>query len=146
MALETVDPDRLVVVALGSNQGDSRASVLSAIERLSALGGELVASSLMLSKPVDCPTGSPDFVNAVVAFEAKPGETPETLLEKLQTLEVEFGRQPKVVMNEPRPLDLDIILFGREERASEQLTIPHPRAHLRSFVTGPMAEIGLRLE
>lgn len=145
MALEDMNPNRRVVVALGSNLGDSRANLLAAIERLRELGDKLVASSLAISKPVDCPPGSPDFVNAVVAFAARAGETPESLLEKLQALEVEFGRRPKAVMNEPRPLDLDIILFGRERRDSEKLTIPHPRAHLREFVLGPMREIGVEL-
>ena len=105
MALETLNPERLVVVALGSNLGDPRANVLAAIERLHGLGSGLVASSLISSAPVDCPPGSPDFVNAVVAFAADAGETPESLLEKLQALEVEFGRQPKVEKNEPQPLN-----------------------------------------
>ena len=145
MALEDIEADRVVVVALGSNLGDSRGNVSAAIERLRGLGDRLVASAQVVSEPVDCPPGSPDFVNAVVAFAARAGETPESLLEKLQALEVEFGRRPKVVMNEPRPLDLDIILFGRERRDSEKLTIPHPRAHLREFVLGPMREIGVEL-
>lgn len=143
MALATVNPDRLVIVALGSNLGDSQGNVETAIERLREWDRELAASSLIRSQPVDCPPGSPDFVNAVVAFEVDGEETPESLLDKLQALEVEFGRRPKVVMNEPRPLDLDIILFGRERRETERLTIPHPRAHLREFVMGPLREIGL---
>ena len=69
------------------------------------------------------------------------GETPESLLEKLQALEVQFGRQPKVVMNESRPLDLDLIAFGDEQRQGVQLTLPHPRFHERRFVLEPMAEI-----
>ena len=69
------------------------------------------------------------------------GETPESLLEKLQALEVQFGRQPKVVMNESRPLDLDLIAFGDEQRQGAQLTLPHPRFHERRFVLEPMAEI-----
>ncbi len=69
------------------------------------------------------------------------GETPESLLEKLQALEVQFGRQPKVVMNESRPLDLDLIAFGDEKRQGAQLTLPHPRFQERRFVLEPMAEI-----
>src|SRR5262249_38628129 len=70
-----------------------------------------------------------------------PGETPESLLGKLQELEKEFGRRPKKVLNEPRPLDLDLIAFGNEIRATAELTLPHPRAHLRQFVLQPLAEI-----
>ena len=59
----------------------------------------------------------------------------------MQALEIEFGRMPKKVLNEPRPLDLDLILFGGEVRASAALTLPHPRAHERRFVLQPLREI-----
>src|SRR6266404_6320964 len=96
---------RLAVIALGSNLGDSRQNILAAMERLQALaGGQMLRSSLWQTTPIDCPPGSPIFVNAVVAFEPKPGETPESLLLKLKSLEQEFGRQPKTIHNEPRPL------------------------------------------
>jgi 2-amino-4-hydroxy-6-hydroxymethyldihydropteridine diphosphokinase len=98
-------------------------------------------SSLWQSTPVDCPPGSPLFVNAAVAFEPLPGETPESLLAKFQALEKEFGRRPKEVLNEPRPLDLDLIAFGNLVRSTPQLTLPHPRAHLRRFVLEPLNEI-----
>ena len=81
------------------------------------------------------------FVNAVVELAPFPGETPETLLLKLQALEKEFGRQLKKVVNEPRPLDLDLIAFGSEVRSTAELTLPHPRAHSRAFVLRPLAEI-----
>ena len=77
----------------------------------------------------------------MVAFHPQPGETPETLLLQLQQLETEFGRRPKQVLNEARPLDLDLIAFGGEVRATPRLTLPHPRAHLRAFVLGPLAEL-----
>ncbi|MES1180381.1 MAG: 2-amino-4-hydroxy-6-hydroxymethyldihydropteridine diphosphokinase, partial [Verrucomicrobiota bacterium] len=56
-------------------------------------------------------------------------------------LEVEFGRKPKMVLNEPRPLDLDLIAFGGEVRLTASLTLPHPRAHQRRFVLQPLGEI-----
>jgi 2-amino-4-hydroxy-6-hydroxymethyldihydropteridine diphosphokinase len=56
-------------------------------------------------------------------------------------LEKEFGRAPKTVLNEPRPLDLDLIAFGNELRNSPELILPHPRAHLRKFVLQPLSEI-----
>src|SRR5262249_36094590 len=93
------------------------------------------------STPVDCPPGSPLFVNAVVGLAPRARETPESLLEKLQQLEREFGRALKKVSNEPRLLDLDLIAFAGRERATARLTLPHPRAHLRRFVLEPMAEI-----
>jgi 2-amino-4-hydroxy-6-hydroxymethyldihydropteridine diphosphokinase len=102
-------------------------------------------SSLWQTTPVDCPPDSSSFVNAVVGLVPASDETPESLLAKLQTLEREFGRQPKKVMNEARPLDLDLIAFGELNRNSNQLILPHPRARLRRFVLEPLAEIAPQL-
>jgi 2-amino-4-hydroxy-6-hydroxymethyldihydropteridine diphosphokinase len=132
----------IVIVALGSNLGDSRKIILDAMTRLQAFSsGPILKSSLWQTTPVDCPPGSPEFVNAIVGFVPKEEETPESLLKKLRALELEFGRASKKIMNEPRPLDLDLIAFGNEIRHSPELTLPHPRAHLRKFVIQPLSEI-----
>ena len=81
------------------------------------------------------------FVNAVAGLLPRKDETPESLLEKLRILEKEFGRQPRKVLNEPRPLDLDLIAFGAEPRNTPELVLPHPRARLRRFVLQPLSEI-----
>jgi 2-amino-4-hydroxy-6-hydroxymethyldihydropteridine diphosphokinase len=130
------------LVALGANLGDSSLTLREVSERLRRFSDRpILKSSLWQSTPVDCPPGSPLFVNAAVAFEPLPDETPESLLAKLQALEKEFGRRPKEVLNEPRPLDLDLVAFGKEVRSTPQLTLPHPRAHLRRFVLEPLNEI-----
>jgi 2-amino-4-hydroxy-6-hydroxymethyldihydropteridine diphosphokinase len=103
--------------------------------------GPLLRSSLWQTAPVDCPPGSPAFVNAVVGLIPRAGETPESLLAKLQALEKEFGRRPKAVLNEARPLDLDLITFAGEVRQGDFLVLPHPRTHKRRFVLQPLAEI-----
>jgi 2-amino-4-hydroxy-6-hydroxymethyldihydropteridine diphosphokinase len=132
----------LAYIALGSNLGDSARILHEAMDRLEQLSSEpIFRSSLWETTPVDCPPGSPMFLNAVVALLPKSGETPESLLAQLQSLEKEFGRQAKRVLNEPRPLDLDLITFGDEVRNSPALILPHPRAHLRKFVLQPLAEI-----
>jgi 2-amino-4-hydroxy-6-hydroxymethyldihydropteridine diphosphokinase len=139
---DTMNSDRVAIIALGSNLGDSRETVRHAMDRLENLSiAGLTRSSLYCSQPVDCPPGSSDFINAVVASQPHPEETPESLLTKLQALEREFGRQPKRVMNEARPLDLDLISFGAEMRNGPRLILPHPRAHLRRFVLAPLTEI-----
>jgi 2-amino-4-hydroxy-6-hydroxymethyldihydropteridine diphosphokinase len=141
-----MNPASLVIIALGSNLVDPRRNVLQAMERLQGLSERpLLKSSLWQTPPVDCPPGSPGFVNAVVGLVPREGETPETLLAKLQELEKEFGRRPKQVLNEPRPLDLDLIVFGSEKRATRELTLPHPRAHERHFVLQPLSEIAPEL-
>src|SRR6266702_2258842 len=104
-----------VIVALGSNLGDSPRILLRAMARLEELSLEpLRKSSLWRTAPVNCPPGSPMFVNAVVALKPQAGETPESFLFKLQQIEREFGRTTKRTLNEPRPLDLDLISFGGE--------------------------------
>ena len=132
----------MVYVALGSNLGDSKANVRNALGRLQGLSSvPVLASSLWRSTPVDCPPGSPEFINAVARLAPLLGDTPETLLANLQRLEKKFGRTPKKNLNEARPLDLDLIAFGTEVRSTPELILPHPRAHLRKFVLGPLAEI-----
>jgi 2-amino-4-hydroxy-6-hydroxymethyldihydropteridine diphosphokinase len=133
---------KLALVALGSNLGDSRQIILDAVGRLQNFSDRpILKSSLWQTSPVDCPPGSSKFVNAVVGFIPKKDETPESLLRKLRTLEKKFGRTPKKILNEPRPLDLDLIAFGTETRNSPDLILPHPRAHLRRFVLQPLGEI-----
>jgi 2-amino-4-hydroxy-6-hydroxymethyldihydropteridine diphosphokinase len=129
-------------IALGSNLGDSVQILRRAMGRLQHYSAKgLLQSSLWRTAPVDCPPGAPDFVNAVVGLTPKPGETPGSLLVQLRELEQAFGRQPKMILNEPRCLDLDLIAFGTETWATKELTLPHPRAHLRRFVLQPLSEI-----
>jgi 2-amino-4-hydroxy-6-hydroxymethyldihydropteridine diphosphokinase len=116
------------------------------MDQLQTLSMERVLrSSLWQTTPVDCPPDSALFVNAVVGLVPFVGETPESLLAKLQSIEREFGRQPKRVHNEPRPIDLDLITFANETRATRNLVLPHPRAHLRRFVLKPLNEIAPEL-
>jgi 2-amino-4-hydroxy-6-hydroxymethyldihydropteridine diphosphokinase len=136
----------MVFVALGSNLGDSRKIVSDALARLQCVSdAPVLKSSLWQTSPVDCPPDSPKFVNAVAGFVPRKEETPESLLKILRELESEFGRKPKTVLNEPRSLDLDLIVFRNEIRNSPELVLPHPRAHLRRFVLQPLSEIAPEL-
>lgn len=132
-----------IFISLGANLGDPVKTIHAAFARLESFSSSspILKSSLWQTAPVDCPPGSPLFMNAVAGLDALEGETPETLLVKLQYLEKEFGRQPKKVANESRLLDLDIIAFGNETRHLPNLNLPHPRAHLRWFVLQPLCEI-----
>jgi 2-amino-4-hydroxy-6-hydroxymethyldihydropteridine diphosphokinase len=132
----------LVLVALGSNRGDSVAIVQCAMRELERFAAApLRASSLWRTSPVDCPPGSADFINAVVAFEARADLSAQSLLDELKALERAHGRAAPDERNAPRELDLDLLLFGTEQRADAHLTLPHPRAHLRRFVLAPAAEV-----
>ena len=132
----------MAFVALGSNLGDSRENVLRSFDRLQSFSDQpLRRSALWETTPVDCPPGSPLFVNAVAGLFPRAAETPPSLLARLQALEKEMGRPPKTVLNEPRVIDLDLIAFGSQTVAAPDLILPHPRARLRRFVLQPWSEI-----
>jgi 2-amino-4-hydroxy-6-hydroxymethyldihydropteridine diphosphokinase len=140
--VQNLETQTLAIIALGSNLGDSRGIILDAMARLETLSDKpILKSSLWETVPVDCPPGSPKFVNAVMGLFPPENETPPGLLRKLRKLERKFGRQPKKILNEARPLDLDLIAFGNETLKSPELILPHPRAHLRRFVLQPLNEI-----
>ncbi len=136
----------LAYIALGSNVGDSPCILRRAMEQLEKLSRQpLLRSSLWQTTPVDCPAGSPPFVNAVVALTPLPEENSQALLTKMLALEKAFGRLPKKVFNEPRRLDLDLIAYGDEVSSRPELVLPHPRAHERRFVLQPLNEIAPNL-
>jgi 2-amino-4-hydroxy-6-hydroxymethyldihydropteridine diphosphokinase len=137
----------LVIIGLGSNQGQSSQVVSASMRALQefAQAATFRCSSLWRTTPVDCPPGSSDFINAAVGFEARPGLTPEALLEALKAIEVTFGRGKTVIRNAPRELDLDLLVFDEERRDTDTFTLPHPRAIDRLFVLAPVAEIAPEL-
>ena len=140
--IQNSESQKLAIIALGSNLGDSRQIILDTLPRLQRLSNRpLLKSSLWQTSPVDCPPGSAPFVNAIVALAPFADETPESLLKKLHALEKKSGRQAKKMLNEPRTLDLDLIAFGDETRNKPDLILPHPRASLRRFVLQPLSEI-----
>ncbi|MDB6052945.1 MAG: 7 8-dihydro-6-hydroxymethylpterin-pyrophosphokinae hppk [Verrucomicrobiales bacterium] len=134
--------NEVALIALGSNWGNSRELLNRAFASLQELSlTPLIRSSIWKTAPVDCPPGSPSFLNAAAAIHVSADLSPEVLLKQLKQLESDIGRVPKKIHNEPRAIDLDIISFGKKRWNSETLTLPHPRAHLRRFVLVPLAEI-----
>lgn len=133
----------LAYVALGSNLGDPVATLQAAINALRELPQSrmIAASSLYRSAPVGL-RNQPDFINAVVSIET--GQTARQLLDELFAVEGRFGRR-RSVPNAPRTLDLDLLLHGNTISTDSQLTLPHPRMHLRAFVLAPLAEIAPEL-
>src|SRR5258706_13695199 len=98
----------MAFIALGANLGNSRQTILRAMERLQPFSDQpLIRSSLWKTAPVQCPPDSPPFINAVVSLSPRASETPETLFEKLQEIEKEFGRASGGLRNSPRPLDVE---------------------------------------
>jgi 2-amino-4-hydroxy-6-hydroxymethyldihydropteridine diphosphokinase len=126
-------------IALGSNLGDPRNEMLKAFAFLRKLDPHAVFSSFYSSSPLDCPPGSPEFINAVV--EIGFGDGLVYLLEKLQAYELAQGRPALRGYNSPRPIDLDILYAEELEMQTTRLTLPHPRMRERLFVLEPLAEI-----
>ena len=139
----------LCFIGVGSNIGADTAgpaeTVARAITALKSLSDfPLAASSLWASEPVDCPPGSPSFINAVVALRSRQRDA-LVLLRELQSIEARFGRARSGIVNEARTLDLDLLSFANVEMATSILTLPHPRAHLRRFVLAPLQELDASL-
>lgn len=125
------------VIALGANIGEPEEQVGIAIALLKESMDVLAVSSLYKTKPVGR-LDQPDFINAVAIAES---ELPATeLLKVLHGIEKALGRE-RTERWGPRTIDLDLIQYGDLLSTSEELTLPHPRAHERRFVLEPWLEI-----
>lgn len=124
-------------VGLGSNIGDRLGHLQRACAGLAGLGTNLIVASLYESGPVGGPDQDP-YLNSVVVLDSTlaPGE----LLVGIHEIEQQEGRERKVHWG-PRTLDLDIVSSDGPPTASEELTVPHPRAAEREFVLRPLAEL-----
>lgn len=110
----------------------------AALARFPAVGLKILKrSSWWRSAAWPDPMG-PEYRNGVALVEATA--RPEEVLAALLSIEATLGRE-RTVRNAPRTLDLDLIAHGRTVLESSVLTLPHPRAHERLFVMGPLAEI-----
>jgi 2-amino-4-hydroxy-6-hydroxymethyldihydropteridine diphosphokinase len=153
-------------IGLGANVGDAAATLASGIEGLTTLPGTQLraVSRLYATRPVGV-ADQPEFRNAVAALDIRvptgrpPADAALDLLVALKASERDAGRRPRGRWG-PRELDLDILVFGRAAisvrrppagrsldpvRAAspdaDLLRIPHPEAHLRSFVLEPLADL-----
>lgn len=127
-------------IALGSNLGNSREILQRALIFLQSLGTNFKESSWYRSAPVDCPSDSPDFLNAAVEVTFE-GDLLE-LLDRLQAFECSEGRSmERPVVNAPRPVDLDLLYADDLVINHPRLVLPHPRITGRLFVLEPLMEI-----
>lgn len=129
----------LAVVALGSNLGNRLRSLRRARRALGRLPGTRVvaASGVYRSAPVG-PGSQGSYLNAAVSLRTVL--KPLSLLVELKRLEALAGRRPGVRWG-PRPLDLDIVSYGKTRLRSPLLTLPHPLAARRPFVAAPLADL-----
>lgn len=128
----------LVHIGLGSNLGDREQHLLLAAQALSRIDAVSVLrhSGLFDSAPVG--PEQPRYLNAVVEVECEL--PPERLLAILKQIEVDLGRTPGERWG-PRPIDLDILLWGTTIVASPKLQVPHLHLHQRRFALEPLSEL-----
>ena len=125
-----------VYLGLGSNMGDRKANLDTALGFLSQRMRLGKMSSVYETEPVGNPN-QPDFLNmACQAFFRLP---PEALLALAKGIESRMGRRGGP--SDPRPIDIDILFYGEKVMDTPDLVIPHPRIAERAFVLVPLAEI-----
>ncbi len=135
-------------LGLGSNAGDRRQNLQAAVELLFVHGVDVLASSAVYeTEPVGEVLDQRAFLNAVVRVETSLG--PEALLDACKAVEKALGRtlagEDGYVLHGPRPIDVDLLLLGDREYASERLTLPHREVTSRRFVLEPLLELAPRL-
>jgi 2-amino-4-hydroxy-6-hydroxymethyldihydropteridine diphosphokinase len=132
-----------VYLALGSNLGDRRANIETALEKLAESGVKVQrVSSLYRTEPIGY-TAQPWFVNC--AAEVMTDLMPVQLVRRCQAIQREMGRRPGA-RNGPRLIDIDILLYESVVMRSPEVTIPHPRMAERRFVLVPLGEIAADAE
>ena len=123
------------VISAGSNMEDSRAHLASVVRHFA---DSLVAASSLYATAPWGKTDQPDFLNQSMLIDAPL--TPPQLLRECQALE-EAANRVRVERWGPRTLDVDIVDIAGYTSNDPELTVPHPRAHLRAFVLAPWLEI-----
>ncbi len=132
-------------IGLGSNLSDPAAQLRQALRSLASLPHTLcvAVSRLYGSRPMG-PVTQPDFVNAVAGVLTRM--TALELLRQLRQIEAQAGRPAVHERWGPRVLDLDVLVFGREQCAGPELVLPHPGVVKRNFVLYPLADIAPDLD
>ncbi len=129
----------IAYIGVGSNLGNRWLNICRALGHLENNSHtKILKVSSFYENPAQSPTPQPYYLNGVIKIET---DLPATqLLAFLQDIEYKLGRR-RDYSCQPRPIDLDILLYGDLNIQSPQLTIPHPRMWQRDFVIRPLGEI-----
>lgn len=126
-------------LGLGANTGNRGAQLRHAASRLSGILENLRLSPVYETAPLEY-EDQPRFLNACAS--GRTDCTPRELLMLLQEIEAEAGRnRAGEIRKGPRPLDIDILLFGDEVLEQEDLIVPHPRLTERAFALRPLLDL-----
>lgn len=133
-------------LGLGSNEGNRAQNLRRAIDQLREHGCAVTSTSPIVESPALLPDDAPaewnkPFLNLVVRGEIDPaGTSPDAWRTLIKRIEDEQGRI-RTSRWAPRPLDIDILLWGKEQIRTDTLTIPHPDTLDRSFVLTPLVHV-----
>ena len=129
-----------VYLSIGSNLGDKESNIAASIAMLGSYvdNKNIRTSSFYNSEPL-YNQNQPSFINIVVELDTTL--SPFEFLDQIHEIEKMLGRTFPREKNDPRTIDIDIILFGDSFIETDQLTIPHPGALLRKFVLLPLSEL-----
>ncbi|HZF29936.1 MAG TPA: dihydropteroate synthase [Gammaproteobacteria bacterium] len=136
-----------IYLGLGSNLGDRSANLAHALDELAAAGLRIARVSPLVESPALLPDDAPTdwnrpFLNLVA--ECGCDATPHELLDLAKRVEQVLGRGEHARWS-PRAIDIDILLYGRDEIATDRARIPHPGVSHRAFVLSPLAMLAPRL-
>jgi 2-amino-4-hydroxy-6-hydroxymethyldihydropteridine diphosphokinase len=131
-------PVRRAFIGLGSNLGDRRAYLRSAVDQLRTAGDVRAVSPLYETEPVGGPPRQQNYLNLVV--ELRTADSPRTLLERCQALEASAHRE-RAERWGPRTLDADVLWVEGYLVDDPDLVVPHPRMWERRFVLAPLADL-----
>jgi 2-amino-4-hydroxy-6-hydroxymethyldihydropteridine diphosphokinase len=133
-------PIRQVILSLGSNLGDREANLQGAVDALRDTPDVVVVdvSPIYETVPIGTPDDSGPFLNIVLLADTTLAV--DTLLDRAHAVEQAFGRE-RSVPGAARTLDVDLITYGTKDIRTDELTVPHPRAHERAFVLAPWLDI-----
>lgn len=136
-----------VALGLGANVGDALETLTAAVYAIDDLDGVGLTdvSGVYRTPPWPAPPDpravpQDDFLNLVVV--GVTSLSPLELLDEVQSIEAAFGRdRSREVRWGPRPLDIDVLLYGEVALDTERLVLPHPRLTERAFVLVPLLEV-----
>ncbi|XP_062189970.1 folate synthesis bifunctional protein, mitochondrial-like [Phragmites australis] len=130
--------DQEIVIAMGSNVGDRVSTFDRALQLMKSTCVNITRHACLYETAPAYVTDQPRFLNSAIRGTTRLG--PHELLKRLKEIEKDIGRTGGIRYG-PRPIDLDILLYGNSKINSETLIVPHERIHERPFVLAPLVDL-----
>ncbi|KAI9074167.1 hypothetical protein K1719_043882 [Acacia pycnantha] len=138
-SVELHSEDQEVVIALGSNVGNRLENFKEALKLMKDSGIHITRHACLYESAPAYVTDQPYFLNSAVRAITKLG--PHELLAELKRIEKDLGRTDGGIRYGPRPIDLDILFYGKYKVSSNILNVPHERIWERPFVVAPLMDL-----